>query len=423
MISLNINMKTAINNKLLRETLWSFLAKGVASIFFIALNIFLARYFGSEKFGIWSFFFSILSIILLTSNLGINASTRKFVAQYNNTENLKAVLRSSLRVRLIFSFAFALLFMFLYRLLAVGVGRPNFELMFLFSVPIIFFSGLVEYLKAVFQGFYRLKYNFFINTSEQGLKFLLALFFLFFTGELVAILYSFNFALFITGIIGFSLLYFNFYRHLPPVNKSFEKRILKYSLPLFFATFSFAIAAEIDTVMIGFLNSNMQVGIYAVAKQIIIRLPHLSLAIALGAMPVFAQMTSGNKTKLRKLFYRLLRYNTFIFGAIIFIILTLGWNFIPLFFGAEYTKSALILALLTPYLFLASCSVFLDQLIDYRGLAKRRVINFTFTIILNILLNLLLIPEYGAIGAAISTSISYLPYTILNWVEMRKIFC
>ena len=79
---------------------------------------------------------------------------------------------------MLISFAFALLFMFLYRLLAVGVGRPNFELMFLFSVPIIFFSGLVEYLKAVFQGFYRLKYNFFINTSEQGLKFLLALFFL-----------------------------------------------------------------------------------------------------------------------------------------------------------------------------------------------------------------------------------------------------
>jgi glycosyltransferase involved in cell wall biosynthesis len=35
-------------------------------------------------------------------------------------------------------------------------------------------------------------------------------------------------------------------------------------------------------------------------------------------------------------------------------------------------------------------------------------------------LNYLLIPPCGAIGAAIATSTSYLPYVILNWLEVRK---
>jgi O-antigen/teichoic acid export membrane protein len=40
---------------------------------------------------------------------------------------------------------------------------------------------------------------------------------------------------------------------------------------------------------------------------------------------------------------------------------------------------------------------------------------------LNIILNILLIPKYGAIGASIATSIAYTPYVILNWLEVRKI--
>jgi len=41
--------------------------------------------------------------------------------------------------------------------------------------------------------------------------------------------------------------------------------------------------------------------------------------------------------------------------------------------------------------------------------------------VLNIILNLILIPRYGAVGASIGTSIAYLPYVILNWLECKKV--
>ena len=91
-------------------------------------------------------------------------------------------------------------------------------------------------------------------------------------------------------------------------------------------------------------------------------------------------------------------------------------------FGKEYLGSVLPLQILTFYIICFSFSIFLSSLLDYQGKAKKRAVNLSFTLIANIILNYILIPPYGAIGAAIATSTSYLPYIILNFIEVRKTF-
>ena len=62
------------------------------------------------------------------------------------------------------------------------------------------------------------------------------------------------------------------------------------------------------------------------------------------------------------------------------------------------------------------------RFLTYQGLAKKRAINLSITVVLNVGLNFLLIPKYGAAGAATATSISFIPYLITNWLEVRKVF-
>ncbi len=411
------------SKKFTREIFFSFTAKGVALVFFISINIFLARYLGARQFGIWSFFLSIFTIILTISYSGIAASSRKFVAQYNRTKEINSVFRSSLKLSIFYGLCFAVVLLLIYKPSINIINRPDLGMLFLAAVPLILLTDIVEYLKAVFQGLHVLHYNVIINTLEYGLKFLFVFCLLSLSNQLVAIIYSFILSLLITAIVGFCFLYFRFYRNSIFYEKDFKKEILKYSVPLSFISIGFVMMAELDTVMMGFLSNDVEVGIYAVAKQIIVKLPHIALAIVLGTMPVFAKLSPENKCKLRSFFYRLLKYNTIIFGSIALGIVTASWFFVPLFFGVEYAESALVLVLLTPYLVLASYSVFFEYLLDYQGLAKKRAMNFALAIILNIVLNFILIPLYGGIGAAISTSISYLPYAVLNWIQMRKIFC
>ena len=410
-----------LKNKLIKETMWSFATLCISFMLFFSLNVFLSRSLGVEKFGIWSFFYSIFSIFLMISFFGINASTKKYVAQYNAKKELKNVLSNSFKLRLAFSLFFSLLMLMFYNLLAMALGRPEYSILFLLSAPLILFAGLNEFLKEVFRGLHRIKYNFIINTLEYSLKLMFVFIFFNFSLELYNIVNSFIIATFISTTIGLYLLYKNFYNNRIDYSHNFTRNILNYSFPMFFLSIGFLIATEVDTVMLGLFSTNTQVGLYAVAKQLIIKLPHIALAISMGTMPVFAKMNRSNQRKLCKLFNKLLKINALIFGMIVFVILLFSKYFIPFIYCQEYIGSVLPLQILTGYLLCYSFSLFLGSFLNYRGLATKTAINMSISIICNIILNIILIPQYGATGAAVATTISYIPYVILNWLEVRKV--
>lgn len=409
-------------NKVLKETSWSFLSKGIAFFFYFLLNIILARSFGPSNFGFLSFFFSIINLFLLFAHFGINISAKKYVAQYSKTKNLKAVILSSLKVRIFFSLVFVLFFLFAHKTLVNLLKRPEFDILFFLSVPFLFFGTIVEYLKEIFQGLHRIKYKFFINLFEYGLKFIFTiLFFLFIKKSFAIVINAYTFALLITSCVGLQILYSKFYKNLKSSRMNFKKNILRYSLPLFITNIGFFVSAELNTIMIGLMRDSVEVGIYSVAKEIVVKLPHLAMAISAGAMPVFARLDQNNKKDLRRFFYKLLKINVGIFGTISLVILSTSWFFIPLVYGFGYLKSVLPLILLTPYLFLFSCSVFLSALLDFQGKAGKRARNLVIAIVLNLILNFLLIPRLGASGAALTSSISSIPYVLLNLKEVREI--
>lgn len=409
------------NKKVLIEMFWSFLTKGISLILFLITNVILARMLGVEKFGTWSFFLSIMTSIFFISYFGINGSTRRFVAKYNETDSLKNVLLSSIKLRFFLSSIFTFIFLFTYKYIAFFLNKPELESLFLYGIPLIFLSGFVDFFKSVFMGLYRIKYVFFVNICEFGFKFILVILFLLFSNTLASVISSFTVSLLITSLLGIYLFYFNFYKDLKKDNRQFTKQILNYSLPLIWLNIGFIALTEIDTIMIGIFSTLEEVGIYAVAKQIFLKLPHISLAIVMGAMPIFAKLNNSNKKELKRKLYNILKLNSIIFIVITIIIVFLSPFFIPLIFGEEYIRSVLSLQILSFFLFGFTNSIIFGFFLDYVGRAKLRAINITITIIINIVLNILLIPKYGATGAAIATSVSYLPYVILNWIEVRKI--
>jgi len=414
-------IRKIVYNKLFKETSWSFLSKIVALVLFFLINVFLARSLGVEMFGLWSFFLSVITLVSVVSYFGVNDSTKKFVAQYNKTNSLRGVLISSLKLRFLFSLLFSLILLLFYKQLVLILNRPGLEVLFLYGIPLVFLTGLAEYLKAVFIGLHRLKYNFIMSASEYGLKLGLIILFFLFSNTLISIINSFVIAMVITTLIGFYLLYFNFYKEIPESNKKFTKEILAYSYPFIFISFGFLALTELNTIMIGLFSTTTEVGIYAIANQIT-KLSQVSLAISMGIMPIFAKLNKKNKKELGKKFYAVLKINLLLSLLIVLTVLFLSPVFVPLIFGDKYISSVLPMQILSIYLLISSTSIILSSLLDYLGKAKIRAVNISITIILNITLNLLLIPKYGAIGAAIAVSTSYLPYLILNWLEVKKQF-
>lgn len=414
-----------ISDKLVKESLWAFLTKGITFILFIFINVIIANSLGPSSFGAWSLIFSILTITYTISFLGINQSSQKFVAEYNYTDKITLIIKKTLFLRVYFSIIFLFLSITIYFLFSKYIIFE--EVLIIISILFIFFMSLNEYFKSIFQGLHTIKYNFLINTIEYVIKLLLIIYFLYYSMLTINnIILSFLISVVISSLIGITFLFIYLkikskIRSSNNVTKEIKyKNIIHYSIPLFIISLGFLLLTEIDILMLGLLSNTYEIGIYNSAKNILIKFPQISFALAIGTLPIFAKINKKNKYYYKNKFYQILKIVSIIFLFILILIQIFAPFIISIFYGNNYNDAINILRLFSIYIFIFSISIIISGVMDYIGKAKKRAYNMLLTIFLNIILNFFFIPQFGSYGAIISSIISFLPYIILNFIEVKK---
>ncbi|MBE8968924.1 flippase [Nostocales cyanobacterium LEGE 12452] len=184
------------------------------------------------------------------------------------------------------------------------------------------------------------------------------------------------------------------------------KTLLKESLPLIFSGFAIMIFMRIDQVMLGQMIGDSEVGIYSAAVRISEIWYFLPAAIVSSVAPAIY----AAKEKSESLYYQrigqLLSLMTCISLAIALPMSFLSDKIIMVMFGSGYAEAGAILAVhiwtsLFVFMGLATSPWFIAEGLNHVSLGKT-----LFGAVLNIVLNLLLIPKYAGLGAAIATIIS-----------------
>ena len=184
------------------------------------------------------------------------------------------------------------------------------------------------------------------------------------------------------------------------------KTLLKESLPLIFSGFAIMIFMRIDQVMLGQMIGDSEVGIYSAA----VRVSEIWYFIPGAIVSSVAPAIYAAKEKSESLYYQrigqLLSLMTCISLAIALPMSFLSDKIIMVMFGSGYAEEGPILAVhiwtsLFVFMGLATSPWFIAEGLNHVSLGKT-----LFGAILNIILNLLLIPKYAGLGAAIATIIS-----------------
>lgn len=184
------------------------------------------------------------------------------------------------------------------------------------------------------------------------------------------------------------------------------KTLLKDSLPLIFSGFAILIFMKIDQVMLGQMIGNSEVGVYSAA----VRISEIWYFIPGAIVSSVAPSIYAAKEKSESLYYQrigqLLSLMTCMSLAIALPMTFLSDNIIMFMFGSGYAEAGPILAVhiwtsLFVFMGLATSPWFIAEGLNHVSLGKT-----LFGAILNIILNLLLIPKYAGLGAAIATIIS-----------------
>jgi polysaccharide transporter, PST family len=201
--------------------------------------------------------------------------------------------------------------------------------------------------------------------------------------------------------------------------------LLTESWPLILSGLSIMIYVQIDRIMLGQMIGNRAVGIYSAATRISEIWYFIPTAIISSVAPAIYEAKKISE----ELYYRRIKKlmkSMFLFSVILSLLISLFSKYLVVqLFGINYLESVDILSI---HIW-ASVFVFLGVSASPWFIAEQLTAYSFYTTatgaIMNILINLVLIPNYGGVGAAIATVISYAFASVLLNIlptKTRKIF-
>lgn len=194
-------------------------------------------------------------------------------------------------------------------------------------------------------------------------------------------------------------------RSSPGSDRSY-RALFRVALPMMLANFLLQVLGWTDMIMLGIIGTTGEVGIYSVAMKIAISVTIIAMSVSVIATPKFGELFGRRDLdQLRNV----IRYSTrLIFWATLPVILVilLVPSFILGIFGPEFRAGIFALKIITLAQFISSISGPVGHILQMTG--KELVFQniMILSSLVNIGLNLLLIPVYGFNGAALASLVS-----------------
>lgn len=198
--------------------------------------------------------------------------------------------------------------------------------------------------------------------------------------------------------------------------------LLRECWPLLLAGIAVSLYIRIDVVMLQHMANSKQVGIYAAATRISELFYLLPSVVVASFSPMLIKCFDENHEKFTHKMVRI--YWLLAWYSIAFSVLVSFFSdsLVALLFGQKYEGAAEVLAVHVWALLPVSLGIASSQYLLVHGKQKMSLVRTGFGLLLNIILNILLIPRYGAMGAAIATVASYAlaTYSLVFFKETRR---
>tara|TARA_B100000401_G_scaffold416609_1_gene339068 strand:+ start:953 stop:2485 length:1533 start_codon:yes stop_codon:yes gene_type:complete len=416
-----MSSKPSSQKTILSEAFLSFSGMTLGSVFRYIFSIVMARLLGAQMLGIYSLGNAVTRIAEIFALMGLDNGVLRFVSRdTENTQNVNSSIYSSLKVGLLSSIVISIILFFSAELIVNNFLKEDKFLiivikLFSLSLP---FSVLTLITSSATQAFKILKYKIFVNQIVNPLTLLIAFISSFyFLGTKLSILIP-TVTSAIIGLIFILKFLRNFakisFKNL--IKSEVNKEILKFSIPLMFVSAIGIIMHWVDIVMLGILSNATDVGMY----HPIDRTAGLVRMILFAFAGIFAPIFSENYFKKNivgmKESYQSSSKYILTFSLPVFIFLFIFASPMLSLFGSEFQNEVALKILLTG-IFVQTIFGLGSSTLSMSGNTTFNLINVSIALILNVALNYILIPQYGIIGAALSTAIALFILSILRFIE------
>lgn len=401
--------------KYAKNTGWAFFGKAATFIISFFTAAIVVRYLGPEQYGQLSYAQNFVAIFSVFAVLGLDQVVyRELIA---HPEKRNVLLGTSIAAKTFFGLV----------TLVVAVATSWLTQSDPALVWLVFVVGLtlifqpMSTISHLFNAQVKTKYVTYITIVIAIVLPLLKLIFVYLSFDI----FAFAFLLVLEAVIfslGYWWLYVKVFRYSPrewKVSKSVFWWLLRQSWPLALASLSGYIYGRIDQVMIQGLIDSRSVGWYDIAVRMSELLTFFP-AILVGSL--FPAVINARKNSLIEYKKRLKMLSllcvslTLVSAVVLFAIAPILVRFL---FGEDFLPSV---AILRVYLWSSVGTIFVVLIQNYLIAESKQLYFLLYSIfgaVLNIILNILLIPIWGVLGAAYATLLTLASVSLVFWVFGR----
>jgi O-antigen/teichoic acid export membrane protein len=383
-----------------------------------SFNVLLARLLGAQGAGIYYLSLTVITIATVFGRIGLGNALLRFTADNaakGDWHKVAGVSRLGIRMALSTSFLVTLILVFSASWIAQSIfSKPDLteplRLMALSILPVSLINLYGELLK----GLKNIRDSMLVQVV--GIP-LVSLPFLALLGGKLGVMGAAT-AYVVSSLLVLLFGVFLWRRATPQLRRltgHFDLGLLMRStLPLFWITFMNLVMSWTDTVLLGIWTDAKMVGIYGAAWRTAMLTSFILFAFNSIVAPKFAALYAQGNIQVLAALARNAAKLMALLTAPILLIFIVAPTFVLGLYGPEFTVGAMVLTILAIGQFINVATGSVGYLLMMTGHEKLMRNNIIFSAVLNIVLNITLIPKFGIVGAAVANSVSIVTMNLIS---------
>ncbi|PSO46044.1 MAG: hypothetical protein BRC22_00055 [Parcubacteria group bacterium QH_9_35_7] len=394
-------------------TIASILQKVIAFLYFTLI----ARYLGAGGTGKYFFALSFTTIFVIFVDMGFNNVLIRESAKLE--EQMQNFFSTVLSAKMVFAVLTYIATVAAINLM--GYPEETRHLVYLSGVTMLF-DSFHQSNYGVLRAIGNLKWEAFGMVGSQLITLVLGTTFLFLGFPLIFLILAFTIPSILNVIYSASVLFYKYeVKFLPRFNKHTFFKLGKIAIPFALAAIFSRIYSRADTIILSKLAGDQAVGWYSIPKKISNAFRFLPMALIASVYPKFSEYYKDNKEKLAYLLERSLKYLMLLVFPISVGIMLLSQDIVITIYTEEFVRSILPLKVLMISLFFSFISFPLGAFLNACDRQKTQTAIVGIVMTVNVILNLILIPKFSVLGAAISALVGNLLLAVLGYYFVPKI--
>lgn len=389
---------TKVTKDSARGGFFLFLGATLAMVIMAVSAILIGRFLGPELYGQYNLVLVIPTLLVLFTDLGINAGITKFAASLRaegKDDSVVGIVHYGLLFRLGIGIILSILSIFLANYFSLLINRPGYDFYIQIASISIIFQVIFTTGNSAFVGLDKSEYSALSSNVQAIVKTVLQVALVLLGFSLTGALIGYVAGFVVASILSVVMLSTRLLKRSENANKQSKKvdsahilsMLSRYGMPLYISAVLTGLFPLFQQVVLAFFTSDVAIGNFRAAYNFVTLLAVIPTAITTSLLPAFSKLTS-NQMYVSEFFRRANKYSCLLMLPITTLVIIFSNQIVELVYGSLYDSAALYLSVYVLIYFLVGIG-YLGLTSLFSGIGKTRLtlqfmlVNFVLLAILS----------------------------------------